>query len=107
MIIQLLFVIAALILVAGDVVGIVLFDAVTIAIMLCSLVESVFPTSAFFAAIYTQVCNFNLFPSSLLIFTIYLLCIAVAFAAVTVWFLSIHLEQFSAWMGIFFFSLSL
>ncbi len=43
----------------------------------------------------------NLFPSSLLIFTIYLLCIAVVFADVAVWFLSIHLEQFSAWMGIF------
>ncbi len=80
----LLFVIAALILVAGDVVGIVLF-AVAIAIMF-KWSKGVFTASAVFTAINTKVCYLNLFPSSLLIFTIYLPYIAVVSAAGAVWF---------------------
>jgi hypothetical protein len=47
--------------------------AVAIAIMF-KWSKGVFTALAFFAAINTEGCNLNLFPSSLLIFTIYLLC---------------------------------
>ncbi len=79
----------------------VLFDAVAIAIIF-KWSKSVFTASAFCAAISTEVCYLNLFPCSLLIFTIYLLYIAIVFAAVAVWFyLSTQSNLVPGWESFF------